>query len=210
MKTLNRLALAGALACALLPVHAARAQEQTPAANAAPQMDAEQQAMMEAWEKAGAPGPEHKQLARHFAGTWTTKHTMWMDPAAPPMTETGKSTDIAVLDGRQIQTDYRMQFMGQPYHGMGTLGYDNTAGKYVSSWMDSMSTGLMVTQGDYDPATKTYTFSGEMADPTKDGAMTRVRETMRVVDDDHHVMEMFEPRDGKEVLSMRIEYTRVE
>jgi len=49
-----------------------------------------------------------------------------------------------------------------------------------------------------------------MADPMHDGAPITVRETVRIVDADHHVMEMFEPRDGQHVRTMQIEYTRAE
>lgn len=35
-----------------------------------------------------------------------------------------------------------------------------------------------------------------------------IRETVRIVDSDHHVMEMFESRDGAEARTMRIEFTR--
>src|SRR3546814_445271 len=166
--------LHAALACALLSFAAAAAAQEEPARQPAPQAsatpDAEQQAMMAAWQKAATPGPQHAQLAEHFAGTWDTKQTMWMDPSAPPMVETGKSVDTAVLGGRQIRTQFSSRFMGQPFNGIGFMGYDNVRGKYVASWVDDMSTGLMTTEGDYDPATKTYTFVAEMADPMNDGA----------------------------------------
>src|SRR3546814_7788251 len=71
-----------------------------------------------------------------------------------------------------------------------------------------MSTGLMTSEGDYDPATKTYTFVAEMADPMNDGAPIAIRETVRIIDADHHVMEMFETHDGQDVRTMQIEYTR--
>ncbi|HVI60519.1 MAG TPA: DUF1579 domain-containing protein [Luteimonas sp.] len=208
MKTARR-TLSLALACALLCAAAASAQD-TKEAEASPAMSPEQQAMMEAWQKAGAVGPQHAQLAEHFAGNWNTKQTMWMDPSQPPMVETGKSVDTAVLEGRQIQTQFKGQVMGQPFTGIGFTGYDNVRGKYTSTWTDSMSTGVMVSDGEYDPATKTYTFRGQMADPTKQGALIPIRETIRIVDADHHVMEMFEPHDGKEVRTMQIEYTRAD
>jgi hypothetical protein len=205
--------LHAALACALLsPVATAVAHDDAqdqPAPQATPAMDAEQQAMMAAWQKAATPGPQHAQLAEHFAGTWSTKQTMWMDPSAPPMTETGKSVDTAVLGGRQIRTEFSSQFMGQPFNGIGFTGYDNVRGKFTSSWADDMSTGLMTSTGDYDPATKTYTFTTSMADPMNNGAMVPVRETIRIIDADHHVMEMFESRDGKETRTMQIDYARV-
>jgi hypothetical protein len=48
-----------------------------------------------------------------------------------------------------------------------------------------------------------------MADPMDNGAIVPVRETVRIIDADHHVMEMFESRDGKDIRTMQIDYTRV-
>ena len=81
---------------------------------------------------------------------------------------------------------------------------------YVSHWVDSMGTGQYLTMGTYNAATRTYTFKGEMADPSEDGRKYPTRETMRIIDTNHHVMESFETRDGKERPVMRIEYTRAD
>ncbi|HEV8695109.1 MAG TPA: DUF1579 domain-containing protein [Lysobacter sp.] len=176
---------------------------------APPEMSAEEKAMMDAWQKAATPGDAHKQLVAQFEGTWTTKQTMWMDPSKPPTSESGKSVNTPVFGGRQLRMDYNSQFMGQPFEGVGYTGYDNVKGKYVSSWMDNMSTGLFVSEGDYDAASKTYTYHAQMPDPMKPGTMVPMRDVVRVVDNDHHVFEMYETRDGKEVKTMQIEYARV-
>jgi len=176
---------------------------------APPKMTAEQQAMMEIWQKISTPGPQHKQLAEHLAGDWTTKQTAWMDPASPPMVDTGKATITPIFGGRQLRMDFTGSFMGQPFEGVGYNGYDINAGKYTSSWTDSTSTAVMNSTGDYDAASKTYTFSGPMPDMKKVGGIATVREVLRVVDADHLLMEMFENKDGKEVRTFQIEYTRV-
>jgi hypothetical protein len=173
----------------------------------APPMSPEMQAMMDAWQKASTPGPQHQQLATHFAGNWTTKQTVWMDPSAPPIIETGTSVNTAEFGGRHVRSKFSSRFMGQPFTGEALTSYDNTSGKYANVWIDSMGTGQYVSSGGYDPATKTYTFTGQMADPLKPGATTTVREVVRIVDADHHVMEMYETRDGKENKTMVIEYT---
>ena len=175
---------------------------------APPQMSAEQKAMMEAWQKAATPNEKHRQLISEFEGTWDAKMSAWMDPSAPPMVETGKSVNTAVFGGRQLRMDYSGMFMGQPYQGMGYTGYNNVTGKYFSSWSDNMSTGLFVAEGDYDPAAKVYTYRAQMPDPVKPGTIVPVRETMRFSDKDHAVFEMYETRDGKELKTMQIEYTR--
>ena len=182
---------------------------QDDAKQAPPKMSAETQAMMEAWQKASTPGPQHKQLADQFVGTWDTKMTAWMDPSAPPVVETGKSVNTAVFGGRQVRMDFTGQFMGQPFEGVGFSGYDNVRGKYTGTWTDNMSTGVMMSSGDYDPATKTYTFHAQMPDMMKPGATIPIRETLRIIDADHHVMEMYEPKGGKEVKTMSLEYSRV-
>ncbi len=175
---------------------------------APPAMSAEAQAMMEAWQKASTPGTQHKQLADQFVGTWDTRITAWMDPSAPPVVETGRSVNTAVLGGRQVRMEYKGQFMGQPFEGVGFSGYDNVRGKYTGTWTDNMSTSVMMSSGDYDAATRTYTFRAEMPDMMKPGKTTTIRESLRIIDADHHVMEMYEPKDGKEVKTMMLEYSR--
>lgn len=204
MKTFRIAALIGLLCTAGV----ATAQDAAP--EGAPKMDAQAQAMMEAWQKAATPGPQHAQLAGHFAGTWETKQTMWMDPSSPPSTSTGRSVNTAVLGGRHLRMEFKGEFMGQPFEGVGYSSYDNVTGKYLGSWMDSMSTGQFLAEGDYDAASNTYTYRGEMADPMKPGTMTPVREVVRVLDEDRHIMEFYETHDGRERKSMQIEYTRVE
>ncbi|WP_457096279.1 DUF1579 domain-containing protein [Lysobacter sp. P5_B9] len=194
-----------ALSLGLLIAMPAFAQDK---ATAPPQMSAEQKAMMDAWQKAATPGERHKQLISEFEGTWNTKMSSWMDPSAPPSMETGKSVNTAVLGGRQLRMDYSGQYMGQPFQGLGYLGFDNVTGKYFSTWSDNMSTGLFVSEGDYDPASKSYSYRAQMPDPMKPGTIVPVRQTMRIVDKDHAVFEMYETRDGKENKSMQIEYTR--
>ncbi len=196
----------GSILALLLCAMPALAEEAKQAA--APAANAETQAMMAAWEKASTPGAQHAQLAEHFAGNWTTKQTVWWDPAAPPTVQTGKASTEALFGGRTLRMNFDGEFMGQPFQGIGYTGYDNVAGRYYSTWTDSMATGLMLAHGDYDPATRTYTFRTEMLDPMKPGSKTPIRNVIRIVDADNHVFEMHETHDGKENKSMVIEYQR--
>ena len=172
-----------------------------------PKMTPEQQAMMEAWTKAGTPGPEHKNLEA-FVGNWKTKSSMWMDPAAPPETSEGTATYSTYFGGRYLREDYKGTYHGEPFEGLAHMGYDNVTKKYWVSWNDSMATALFVSTGDYDAAKKTYTMRGTMNDPTANGAAVPIRTVTRFVDADRHVFEWYETRDGKEIKSMEIEYVR--
>ena len=165
---------------------------------------AEQQAMMEKMTKAATPGPQHEMLKK-MAGEWNATVTLQMDPAQPPEVEQSTSTITVVMD-RYCQEVVTGQMMGQPFSGMGLTGYDNVLGKYVSTWIDNMGTGIMMSEGDYDPATKTFTYTGEIE--MIPGMKQKIREVVKITDKDHMDFEYYEERGGKEMKTMEIAYTR--
>ena len=69
-----------------------------------------------------------------------------------------------------------------------------------------MSTSIIMSEGTYDPATKTFTYTAE--EEMMPGMKTKVREVIKLVDNNHHTLEWFEDRGGKEVKTMQIDYTR--
>jgi hypothetical protein len=173
-----------------------------------PAMTPEQQKEMEAWAAAGKPGAQHEQL-RAMEGDWDAAVSMWMDPSAPPEQSKARSKTESIHGGRFQRTTFNGEWMGEPFEGTAVTGYDNARKKYVSTWYDSMSTGIYFSTGDYDAATKTYTFHGEVADPVHPGTMTKVRETIRIDGPDRHTMTWHESRGGKpEAKTMEIVYTR--
>ena len=168
---------------------------------------AEQQAMMQAWQKAATPGPNHKLLGS-LTGEWTFATKMWMEPGASPESSTGTAVYIPLMDGRYIQGEYKGTFGGMAFQGLGLTGYDNVAKHFTATWADNMGTSIMLMTGKYDPATKTFTYKGDMDDVMKPGTKVKVRQTVKVLSDDAHVMEWYELRGGKESKTMEISYTR--
>jgi hypothetical protein len=165
------------------------------------------QAEMEAMMKAATPGDAHKKL-NGMAGTFTADVKMWMAPGAPPTAGSGVAENTWALDGRWLQQNFTGTFMGMPFTGVGYTGYDNIKKKYVGSWMDSMSTSMMISTGTANADGKSYTFTSTMDDPMT-GKSTPVKETVTVVDDDHHTLEMWGAGpDGKMFKMMEIAYTR--
>ncbi|MCU0232246.1 MAG: DUF1579 domain-containing protein [Acidobacteria bacterium] len=176
------------------------------AQQAAPEMTPEQKAEMEAYMKAGTPGAPHKLLAES-AGTYDVKVKSWNDPAAPPMEETGSAVRTVDLDGRIVVERYKGSMMGMPFTGLGLSGFDNVSGKYWATWNDSMSTGIMVSEGTCDEK-HTCTFWGSWNDPIKKGPV-KMRMTSRRTGPGTEVMEMYAPgRDGKEMKMMEMTYTK--
>jgi hypothetical protein len=173
---------------------------------AGPKMTPEMQAMMEAFQKAGTPGAQHQQLAS-TAGTYDLTVKSWHSPGAEPATDTGTATRKMILGNRVMVEEVTSQMMGQPYNGQGLHGYDNVTGKYWATWSDSMSTGLMVSEGTCD-AKLVCTYTGTYHDPvTKKPQTTRM--TSRWPDKNTEVFEMYGPgMDGKETKMMEITYKK--
>jgi hypothetical protein len=167
---------------------------------------AQDAAMMEAMQKAGTPGDMQKKLDV-FVGTWNTKVTFWMAPAAPAMSTQGTSENRWIMGGRFLEQRFKGDMMGMPFEGLGYTGYDNVKKQYWGTWMDNMSTAMMMSTG-WSPDAKTFMFTGSMADPMT-GKDARMEERLTVVDSDHHVMEMWGPGpDGSMYRNMEIQYTR--
>lgn len=168
---------------------------------------AQEKAAMEAMMKAMTPGPAHK-LLDAMVGTWDTKVTMWMAPGAPPTVSSGTAEAKWVLGGRYLQEEFKGEFMGMPFHGMGYSGYDNVKKEYWGTWIDDMSTGVMKMTGATADGGKTWKYTGTNADPMT-GKDMLAEERVAVADADHHTMEMHGPGpDGKMFKMMEITYTR--
>lgn len=173
----------------------------------APEMTPEQKAEMDAYMKAGTPGAPHQALAS-TAGTYDLKIKHWHQPNTPAMEETGTATRAMALDGRVLVEQFKSSMMGMPYTGHGMTGFDNVTGKYWSTWSDSMSTGLMVSEGSCDDQGKTCTFMGTWNDAIKK-APVKARMTIRRTSPTAEVFELYGPgKDDKEFKMMEITYTK--
>jgi hypothetical protein len=131
-----------------------------------------------------------------------------MAPGAPPSEADATSENKMALGGRFLEQRFQSSFMGQPFSGIGYVGFDNVKKKYVSTWMDTMGTMIMAMEGAADPAGKVITAAGRMPDAfTK--KVTSFKSVTTLVDPDHHVYEMWatEP-DGTVYKNLEIHYTR--
>ena len=150
---------------------------------------AQTEAEMKAWQAYMTPGDMHKVLAQ-TEGEWTTEGKMWMDPKSEPMISKGECTYKMVLGGRYQETEFKGDMMGQQFEGRGVMAYDNFKKQFEGTWIDNMGSGIMKTEGNYDPSTKTFTMTGKLVDPMTSKECT-VRETLKIVDNDTHVMTMY-------------------
>ncbi|MFL6538357.1 MAG: DUF1579 domain-containing protein [Chthoniobacterales bacterium] len=162
------------------------------------------------------PNENHKLLSS-LDGNWDFTLKFWMNPApnAKPEESKGTATRKSVMDGRYVMMDVTgtMQMPGpdgkmqqMTFKGLGTEGYDNVKKKFVASWIDNMGTAIAISEGSYDPATKSFTYTSEM-EPMP-GMKVRAREVVKVVDSNNMALEWYEDQGSGERKTMEISYTR--
>jgi len=195
----------GIVASQVISEEPAKKEEPKPAASAGPEA---MQQMMTEYAKWGAPGEQHKESAK-AVGTWDVVCRIYMAPDAPPMECKGSATFKTILGGRFLVQEYKGDMMGQPFEGMSIEGYDNFKKKYVSIWIDNMSTGIWSSAGDCDPAGKNCTYYGSMDDPVTGVHDKMAKSVFRTIDNDKFTFDMYELfPDGTEKKCMAMEYTR--
>ena len=178
---------------------------------------ADMQKMMQQMMEMSKLNENHKLLSS-LDGNWDYTIRFWMnpDPNAKPQESKGTATRKSVMGGRYVMMDVsgKMQMPGEDgkmkdvmFKGMGMEGYDNVKKKFVASWIDNMGTGIEFSEGTYDPATKSFTYTSEVeAIP---GMKTKVREVVKVADDRHMSLEWYEKqKGGQEKKTMEIAYTK--
>jgi hypothetical protein len=181
------------------------------AANAGQPGDAE---MMKQMMEMSKTNENHKLLA-DLDGNWNYTVKFWMDPSGKPQEFKGIATRKSIMDGRYFiedvsgkvqMPDASGKVKDMEFKGMGVEAYDNAKKKFVASWMDNMSTGILMSEGTYDASSKSFTFTGEY-EPLP-GMKQKIREVLTVTDKDHMNFEWFEDRGGKEAKTMELNYTR--
>ncbi|MEY2559711.1 MAG: hypothetical protein QOG51_126 [Verrucomicrobiota bacterium] len=158
---------------------------------------------------------ENHKLLAGMAGTWSYTVKTWMVPGAPPSESTGTAVRKSIMDGRYLTGDYSGKFKmpgadgkmkEMNFQGMSMDAYDNVKKKFISGWVDNMGTGIMIIEGTYDAATKTFTYIGESE--MMPGVKAKMRQVIKMADKDHMSMEFYEDRGQGETKSMEITYKR--
>src|ERR1700757_3999244 len=159
---------------------------------------------------------ENHKLLADMDGNWNYTIKMWMnpDPNARPQQPQGTAARKSTMGGRYGVMDVteKMQMPGQDgkmkdvqFKAMGLEGYDNVKKKFVASWIDNMGTGIQFSEGTYDPATKSFTYTSEIE--MMPGMKTQVREVIKIADNNHMSLEWYENHGGQEKKTMEIHYT---
>jgi len=162
--------------------------------------------IVKAMDNAMDPGEGQKGL-EFLVGTFDVKIRNWIDPSKPPIESTATSVATWVLGGRYVQQMLSGYVMGEPWSGIGYAGYDNVAKRYVSTYMDSGSTGMEWFTGAMAPDGKSAKMTATVYD-----AMTlkptKVEMRLGIAAGDH-ITELWQADpSGKMIKIMELQYSR--
>lgn len=161
---------------------------------------------MAKWQEYSTPAAGHKILDK-FVGNWDYSLRYWSAPNTPPEESTGTNEVKWILGERFLEMDVKGTTMGQPFEGMGIIGYDNAKKEYVNTWIDNMGTGMMTATGTYDVETYTMTETGTYTDPM--AGEQKFKGVTKFKNADRFTYEMYTyGPDGTEFRNMKINYTR--
>jgi len=203
-----------AVALALVAVPRGAAADTAPPAGAAPsskqsdeatKAQAEQDKYLAEMQKYANPGPMHA-LLDPLVGSWTTTTTMWTGPDST-VTQ-GTCQRAWIMGKRYLHSTYAGTFFGMPFEGMEILGYDMMKKMFVSAWVDNLGTTISVSEkGLPDASGKIITIFSMFDDPIT-GKKVPYKMVTTIVDQDHTNFAMVGTKDGKDLVEMKIAYTR--
>lgn len=134
------------------------------------------------------PGPEHK-LLKELEGNWDT--TM----KAGGKESKGTLTYKMDLGGLWLTGALESELFGMKFTGKSLDTFNPVSKKYISLWVDSMSTAPVIMAGTFDKEKKLLTMAGE--GPGMDGKPTKYKSVTKMPDADTVDMTMW-IGDGKE------------
>jgi hypothetical protein len=153
------------------------------------------------------PGPEHKMLAKD-AGTWNAVLELMGDDGQMAKS-TGTSVVKVICGGLWVTDDFDAKLGNGPFQGHGTTGYDAEKKKFIGTWVDSMTSHIMVTEGTLDASGKVLTMTG--MGPGTAGILVKHTMVTTFKDANTRVFEMFVPgANGKDLKILTITYTRAD
>jgi hypothetical protein len=167
----------------------------------AKEISAQEKQMMEMMQKYAAPGKHHEFLKK-YVGNWDVEVKSWAKPGDEPMMSKGTIKAQLIFEGRFVRSHFEGDMMNMKFVGMEIIGYDLFQNKYVSFWIDNMTTAFMTTSGTLDASGMVLTETGMSGNPMS-GGMQKTKEVTTFMPDGKYKFEMYMGMpDGSEFKSM--------
>lgn len=174
-----------------------------------PGVDAQVAQGLERWMNVNRPSEQHEALS-FFVGSWNANVVYSNLPGSFTAGEKvgGKVVTSWTHGKRFLRSEFTGGVGGQGFTATATFGFNNAAGRFEGTWMDSTSTGVRTSTGAVDNAGKVYTFTSTFADPVR-GTPTTFKEVYTLDNDNQYTVRVFEV--GKNAHEHRVQevvYTR--
>jgi hypothetical protein len=136
------------------------------------------------------PGPQHEHLKK-YEGAWDV--TIKMEKGPFVSESKGVERCAIACGGLWLVAESEGDMGGGvQYQGRGLYGYDPLKKKHVGVWVDNMTPGLTLLEGDLESGGKKRTMIAKGADPTT-GQVGSYSEVTEWQDDDTRVLRMSAP-----------------
>lgn len=140
---------------------------------------------------------EHKMVMKSV-GSW--EGTMSMHMGVPEPTKAPCTEVITAVGDLWVTTRFEMDFMGMPFSGASSMGYDPEKEMFVGTWIDSMTPRLTIMEGKFDEEKNAIVMHYEMPDH-ETGEMMEVR-SESVHGDDSYSVKFFQVEGEKLMMEM--------
>ena len=159
---------------------------------------------------------KNHQLLMSLTGNWsfTGAHFSSDTPGTKTVDVMGTITRKAIMDGRYFIVETTGGKIKMPwadgkevnYKDMYIEGYDNDKKKFFrSSIGNHWKTGIVVMEGSYDSATKTFTYELEME---RGGEKRKFHDLIKILDADHYLFMRYYIKGDQEIKVTETKYTR--
>jgi len=167
------------------------------------EVPAETLARMEQLGETYATPTQNHTFLEQFSGNWNTSSSvMGMAPTA------GNAFYKMILGGRYLDGMHSGTFVGVPYKGRLTLGYDNYKHKFVASFIDDLGTAIRSAEGTLNRAGDTLSLWGTMDEWMTDEHDKAVMYRYIVTDANHFTFEVHDLSLGEASLVITVRYTK--
>jgi len=141
-------------------------------------------------------------------GTWKAELSAFMSPGMPPLRFEGIETNRLIGDAWLLSV-LEAEPGGQPYTGIGQIGYDVDEGRAVKTWIESDSGALNVWYGTYDLERRERILEYTLNDGS--GVERKRLVKSRVLDADRRTLDIIElDETNGELPILHIDYTLIE
>ena len=154
------------------------------------------------------PSEQHIWLEK-FVGEWESESVMEVEPGQPPIKCKGHEK-VRKLGEFWIVSDFEGDTpMGTKAQAILTLGYSPETGKFVGTWVDSMTPHMWVYEGSVDAGGRILTLSAEGPNFFIPGETAQYRDVVEFKGPDHRVLtSSAKGPDGEWITYMTANYHR--